>query len=135
MNAGKKDRSVVAQIGAPACAGGTTAAGGDESENNVIAWRKPCHPGADFLDDARSFVPPDYRIGERTPEITRDQVLVGVAQARSGELDENLAMLGTIEFYWFDTPIGERPPTDSSLGLHVTPDVVDRWTKPFVLEL
>jgi hypothetical protein len=121
MKAGKEYRSVVAQIGASACAGRTLPTGREEPEHHVIAGRKPSHPWPDFLDHARAFVSADNWVSERPAEVAGDQVFIGMTQAGGTKLHENLTLLGRVEIYWFDTPGGVRRPTDSSLGLHIAP--------------
>ena len=63
-------------------------------------------------------------IGSRERQVTGDEVLVGVAQPRRGELDEHLTSAGRIELDLLDAPRSVDFPQDRGLGLHgVTP----RW--------
>ena len=83
--------------------GGTLPAGGDESEDDVVTRGQPSHAGTDFFHHAGTLVPTDD--GQRTGEVTGDEMLVGVAHARCGQLDEHLTLTGRVELDRLDAPV------------------------------
>jgi len=59
----------------------------------------------------------DHRKGDR--HVAGDQVLVGVTQARRGQLDEDLTFLGRVELDRFDAPLAVALPQDGGFGFHL----------------
>ena len=87
----------------PVAHGRALPAGGDEAEDDVVARLQPGDAGAHLLDHAGALVTPDD--GQRDGHVTGDEVLVGVAHARRGELDEHLALLRWVELDGLHAPL------------------------------
>ena len=99
-----------------------TAAARDEAEHHVVAGREPADTRADLLHDAGALMAADDRQLER--QVAGDQVLVAVAHARCGQLDQHLARAWWIELDLFDAPRRVDLPQNGSFRLHVqTPRV------------
>ena len=109
-------RAEVAQVLVAGRAARTATTGRDEAEHDVVAGREPADALADLFDDAGALVATDDRQLER--QVTGDEVLVGVAHARRGELDQHLARSGGVEFDVLDAPRLVRFPEDCGFRLH-----------------
>src|SRR6202035_2064806 len=73
------------------------------------------HTGTDFFDPAGALMAADD--GKGDGHVAGEQVLVGVAHARGGKLDENLALLGRVELNGLDAP-RLAVPQNGCFGLH-----------------
>jgi hypothetical protein len=61
---------------------------------------------AHFLDDPRSFVPSGHRQGSRRErEVTREKVIVGMAQAGRRHFDQQFALARTLELNFDHLPL------------------------------
>ena len=76
------------------------AAVGDERADDVVAGLDPGDARADLLDDARALVAEHHR--QPGLEVAVGDVHVGVAQARVGVADQDLALLGPVEVELLD---------------------------------
>ena len=128
LAAGEQECAVVAQVRHALGTGGALAAGGDESEDDVVAGSERRHAGADLDALAGTFVATDDRellepehVGGllRDDHVARADVLVGVAQAGADQLHEDLTGLGRVEIDLLDAPVGVRLPQDCGAGLHL----------------
>ena len=81
----------------------------------MVARDQAGHSGAHLFDHAGALVAADD--GKRDGHVTGEQVLVGVAHARGGELDEHLALLGRVELDGLDAP-RLTVPQNGCFGLH-----------------
>ena len=109
------------------------AAGRDEAEDDVVAGLQVDHARADLDHLAGTFVAADDRElldaqfgGDLRwhHHVAGDEVLVGVAQARGGQLHQHLALLGRVERDVLDAPVRVRLPENCCLRLHASPFVV-----------
>src|SRR3954447_6234884 len=100
----------------------------DERHHDVIANRESGYAAADFNDGARAFVSADHGehwcqavltcdlIGDR--HVALEDVVVGVAQACCGHLDENLAGARRIELEILDRPRAAHIMQDRGAASH-----------------
>ena len=95
----------VTEVGVTVGAGRATTAGGDETEDDVIAGLQPVHALADLLHDARSLVAADHgRSGNEACDVSVVGVLIGVTQAGGRHLHQHFTPFRRIEFDLLDTP-------------------------------
>src|SRR5262249_44268609 len=106
----------VAQVLVAGRAAGAATARGDEAEDHVVARLQRRDPGTDLLDHAGALVAADD--GQLEGQVTRVEVLVGMAHARGPLLHRDLALLGRIELDLLDAPVLADFPQDRGLGLH-----------------
>src|SRR5690606_13831163 len=108
---------------------GAPAAGRDEAEDDVVAGLEGGDAGPDLDHLARALVTTDDRQllkahhgGDLGIEdhVAGDEVLIGVAEARSGQLDLDLAGLGIVELDVLDAPVGSDLPEDRCTSFHGT---------------
>ena len=114
-----------AEVGLARQAGWALAAFGRVKGNDVIALAQARHPGPDIDHDASPLMAENggkqaLRIGAREGEI------VGVADARRLDFDQDLAVAGAFEidlrhFHWLSSSDGDGGP-----GLHRCPPWLDR---------
>jgi hypothetical protein len=83
----------------------------------VIAWLKAVHAGTNGLHNAGSLMPAAVREVLDDAFGFRDMV-VGVAQARGDQLDENLTLCGLIEVYVNDLPLAGLAQQQGGSSLH-----------------
>jgi len=83
----------------------------------VVADFEIGHAGADFGDHTRSLVTAEE--GEAGRGGTGDDVLVGVAHARRGELDGDLTRARITDLDLLDRPRLVESPEDCAFSLHV----------------
>jgi len=96
----------VAQIRVTVGARRAATAGGNETEDHMVALFEPVDALANFHDDAGSFVAADHgSAGNQPGNVAVERVLVGVAQTRRGHLYEYLTPLWRVEFNLFDAPL------------------------------
>src|SRR6185437_12896505 len=112
-------RAPVADVLLPGRAPAAVPAGGDERAHHVVAHGDAVDAGPDRLDDAGALVP--AHDGHAALDVADAQVLVGVAQARRGEADQDLALPRIVELELRDLPWLVEPGQDRCLGLHVRP--------------
>jgi hypothetical protein len=107
------ESSEVAQVLVP---GGTRVAaptGGDEPEHDVVAGGQTGDTGADLLDDPGSLVAPDH--GQRQWGVPGDNVLIRMAESRSHQADQDLAVSGWVEVDLLDAPLRVGSPANSRI--------------------
>src|SRR6185437_6926805 len=109
-------RAHVADGLAPGRAVAADAAVRDERKHHVVAGLHPGHARPDLLDDPRALVAEHHRQPRR--KIAVRDVDVGVAQARVGVADQNLAILRAVQVELFDLDALAGFVYDSRLGLH-----------------
>src|SRR6185437_9537525 len=97
-------------------AGPALAAGGDEAEDHPVPGGQARDAGTGFFDDPRALVAADDRY--RGGQVTRDEVLVGMADAAAADGDENLSRLRRIQFDLLDRPVLVPVPQHRRAGLH-----------------
>src|SRR5207244_13219180 len=93
-------RAHVADRLAPGGAVAADTAVRDEGQDHVVAGLHPGHARPDLLDDPGTFVAQDH--GQPRREVAVRDVDVGVAQARVGVADQNLAILRAVQVELFD---------------------------------
>jgi len=89
---------------------------GDEPEDDVIPRGQVGYSRAHLLHRSRPFVPTND--GQRNGEITRDQVLIGMAHARCRQPDEHLASPWRVKLNGLDAPIRVCFPQNGRFSLH-----------------
>jgi hypothetical protein len=87
----------------------------------VVAGSQPADALADLLHDAGTLVAADDR--QREGQVARGQVLVAVAHAAGGDLDQHLTLLGWVELDVFDAPGRVELPENGCFRLHGDPPV------------
>src|SRR6266480_4072257 len=100
-------------------AGGAVAADAavrDEREDHVVTRLHAGHARPDLLDDPGAFVAEHH--GQPRREVAVRDVDVGVAQARVGVADQNLAVLRAVQVELFDLDALAGFVYDSGLSLH-----------------
>ena len=112
------ERAEIAQVLVSAGAPPTPTAGREERRHHVIADGKVVDAWPDLLDDARALVPADHRQWH-PGEVTRPDVVVGVAQASRLERDQDLAVLRSVEVDFLDGPVLVDLPQHRGVRLHV----------------
>ncbi len=85
----------------------------------MVADREPGDAVADLLDDARPLVPADDGVADR--DVAGAQVVVGVAQPRGGELDQDLTGLRLVKVELDDLEVLADVPEHRCSCLHATP--------------
>ncbi len=121
----------IAQILLTSRAVATTPARRHERGGDVIAHGNGRHAGPDLGDDTGALVAADHREDRIDPhrlqrlrrrhEVTGDQVLVTVTEARVGPSHEHLTGLGAVDGDLLDRPGPTDPPDDPCLALHHDP--------------
>ena len=111
-----EEPAVVAEVGLAACAEAALAADREERTDHVVTDREPGDAVADLLDNARALVPADDRVPDR--DVAGTQVVVGVAQPRGGELDEDLAGLRPVQVEFHDLEVLANVPEHRCSCLH-----------------
>ena len=81
-------------------AGAAVSAARHERGDDVVARCEAGHAGADFLHDARGFVPERHR--QRPRPVAVDHRQVGVAESRRADPHQHLAGPGRVEFQLLD---------------------------------
>jgi hypothetical protein len=117
-----EERAEIAQVLMTRRTAGAAAAGGDEPEHDVIARLQPADALAHLLHHAGALVAADD--GQLEGQVTGDEVLVRVAHAGAGELDEHLTRLRRVQLDLLDAPRCVRLPQDCGLRLHRYPPAV-----------
>ncbi len=110
-------RPAAALAQAPPAGGAPVAApaDGDEGQCHVIAWHQAGHAGTDRLDDPGALVPADQRQLGTGAEA---QVLVRVAQAGVGELDQYFPVARRLDFDVVDFPVAAWPGQQGSFRIN-----------------
>jgi len=88
----------------------------DERQDHVVTGLHARHARPDLLDDPRALVAEHHRQPRR--EIAVRDVDVGVAQARVGVADEDLAFPRPVQVQLLDLDALAGLVDDSGLGLH-----------------
>src|SRR4029077_10822501 len=88
----------------------------EEREDHVVPRLHAAPPRPDLLDDPGAFVAEHH--GQPRREVAVRDVDIGVAQARVGVADQNLAVLRAVQVELFDLDALAGLIYDSGLGLH-----------------
>jgi hypothetical protein len=127
LPAGEEELPEVAEVLMAGCAARAPSARGDEPEHDVVAHRQSGHLGTDLHDlpgalvtsDHRKLLDPELLLGlVGKDEVPGEQVLVGVAQPGSDQLDQHFTAPRRVELDLLHAPVGLRLPQDRRVHLH-----------------
>ncbi|MCO5556202.1 hypothetical protein L7F22_009747 [Adiantum nelumboides] len=114
--AGEQARAEVAEVLHAGRAPAAVAAGGQEGEDDVVALLEPLVVAPGLGDDAGALVATGERV-DADRDVAGGDVVVGVAQARRGHLDLDLAGARLVEFEVDDLVLARSAPDDCSTGV------------------
>jgi hypothetical protein len=82
----------------------------------MVSWRDARHPGTDLLDDTTALVSEDHGVREAVDAVAGTDV--GVADADTLDLDENLVRSGSLEIHGLEVEGGLGALGDCCSDLH-----------------